>query len=140
MCNQYISMLLALTIAGLGLSPAIGARDVSCNEIDWNPQILERFQDIDKACQEVVVRDGKRFVHFEVKVMRVWTNGNVEVRMTLRDGSHADRTFYAPLGFRVDSYTGRTKFRFAQLDSGEHLDIYIPESRIISTRLGKPPA
>jgi hypothetical protein len=139
MSNQYISVLLALTIAGFGFSSTIEAKDVSCNEVDWKPQILARFKGIDQACQEVVVRDGKRFVRFEVKVKRVWTNGNVQVWMTLGDGSRVDRTFYAPLDFRVDSYTGRTKFRAAQLIPGEHLDILIPESRVTSTRIGNPP-
>jgi len=140
MSNQYISVLLALTITGLGLSPAIKAQDVSCNAIDWKPQILERFQGIDQACQEVVLLDGKRFARFEVKVKRVWKNGNVKVQMTLRDGSRVDRTFYAPLDFRVDSYTGRTKFLIRQLVPGEYLDVYIPESRITSARLGNTPA
>jgi hypothetical protein len=140
MSNQYISLLLALTITGLGLSPAISAQDVSCDAIDWKPQILERFQGIDQACQEVVVRDGKRYARFEVMVKRVWKNGNVKVRMALRDGSRVDRTFYAPLDFRVDSYTGRTQFQVAQLVPGEYLDVYIPETRITSARLGNGPA
>ena len=140
MSNQYISLLVALTITGLGLSPAIKAQDVSCDAIDWKPQILERFQDIDQACQEVVVRDGKRFARFEVKVIRVRPNGNVKVRMTLRDGRRVNRTFYAPLDFRVNSYTGRTRFVTRQLVRGDYLDVYIPESRITSTGLGKRPA
>ena len=140
MSNQFISLLLALTITGLGLSPAAKAQDVSCNAIDWKPQILERFQGIDQACQEVVVRDGKRYARFEVKVKRVWKDGNVKVRMTLRDGSRVDRTFYAPLDFRVDSYSGRTEFRVDQLVPGEYLDVYIPETRITSARLGNGPA
>ena len=140
MGNQFISLLLALTVTGLGLSPAIKAQDVSCNEIDWKPQILERFQGIDQACREVVVRDGKRYARFEVKVKRVWKDGNVKVRMTLRDGSRVDRTFYAPLDFRVDSYSGRTEFRVDQLVPGEYLDVYIPETRITSARLGNGPA
>ncbi len=140
MSNQYISLLIVLTITGLGLSPAIKAQDVSCDAIDWKPQILERFQGIDQACQEVVVRDGKRYARFEVMVKRVWRDGNVKVRMTLRDGSSVDRTFYAPLDFRVDSYTGRTQFQVAQLVPGEYLDVYIPETRITSARLGNGPA
>jgi len=140
MSNQFISLLLALTITGLGLSPAAKAQDVSCNAIDWKPQILERFQGIDQACREVVVRDGKRYARFEVKVKRVWKDGNVKVRMTLRDGSRVDRTFYAPLDFRVDSYSGRTEFRVDQLVPGEYLDVYIPETRITSARLGNGPA
>ncbi len=140
MNHQYISVLLALTITGLGLSPTINAQDLSCNEIDWKPQILERFQDIDQACREVVVRDGKRFARFEVKVIRVRTNGNITVQMTLSDGSRVDRTFYAPDDFRVVSSTGRTKFRMREISPGDILDVYIPESRITSARLGNGPA
>jgi hypothetical protein len=138
MSNQYISVLLVLTISGLGLSPSSDAQDASCSEIDWKPEILERIQDIDRACQEVVLRDGKWFARFEGKVKRVWASGNIEVKMILRDGSRVDRIFYAPADFRVVSNTGR-KFRRNQLVRGEYLDIYIPESRITGTPIEKPP-
>ncbi len=138
MSNQYISVLLVLTISGLGLSPSIDAQDASCSEIDWKPEILERIQDIDRACQEVVLRDGKWFARFEAKVKRVRANGSIEVKMILRDGSRVDRIFYAPADFRVVSNTGR-KLRRNQLVRGEYLDIYIPESRITGTPIEKPP-
>ena len=139
MSNQYISVLLVLTISGLGLSPSIHAQDASCSEIDWKPEILERIQDIDRACQEVVLRDGKWFARFEAKVKSVSENGSIEVKMILRDGSRVDRIFYAPVDFRVVSHTGRTNFRRTQLVPGEHLDIYIPENRITGTPIEKPP-
>ncbi len=101
MSYQYISVLLLLSITNLGLSPAIAAQDASCNEIDWKSQILARFQGINVACREVVVLGGKRFARFEVKLIRVWPNGNVGVQMTLRDGSRVDRTFYAPDYYHV---------------------------------------
>ena len=140
MGNQYISVLVVLTISGLGLSASVDAQNPSCSEIDWKPEILERIRDIDQACQEVVFRDGKWFARFEGKVKRVSENGSIEVQMILRDGSRVDRIFYAPDDFRVGSHTGRTNFRRTQLVPGEHLDIYIPESRITGTPLGKPPA
>jgi hypothetical protein len=140
MSNKYISAFLVLTISGLGLSPSIDAQDASCSEIDWKPEILERIRDIDRACQEVVLRDGKWFARFEAKVKRVLENGSIELQMLLRDGSRVDRIFHAPDDFRVVSHTGRTNFRRTQLVPGEHLDIYIPESRITVTPLGEPPA
>ena len=59
MNTQCTAVLVALTMTGLGFSPVVQAGDAACEDIDWNPQILERFQGIEQACREVVVRDGK---------------------------------------------------------------------------------
>ena len=140
MHTQYKAILVALAITGLGFSPAVHAGDVSCDDIDWNPQILERFQGIQEACREIVVRDGKTYARFEVTLIRAEKDGNVLVNMKMRDGSLVEGTFYAPADFRVNSATGRTTFQINQLSKGEILDVLIPASRITDASLGQGPA
>ena len=123
-------MLIALAIAGLAWSQPALAGDDTCAGIHWKPQILERFAAIDQACQEVVVRDGKKFARFEVKLVRAQAGGDVTVRMKLRDGSRVESTFFAPSDFNVLSHTGQTTFRINELVPGDVLDVYIPQSRI----------
>ena len=135
MDSQHKLVALALTISGLALSQPAMAGDDTCADIDWSPQILERFAGIDAACQEVVVRDGKKFVHFEVKLIRAKADGNVTVQMKLRDGSRLQGTFFAPRDFQVLSHSGQTKFRIAELAPGDILDVYIPRSRIDGGKL-----
>ncbi|MFQ5634285.1 MAG: hypothetical protein ACE5G3_03005, partial [Gammaproteobacteria bacterium] len=105
--------------------------------INWRPQILAGFEDIDRACQEVVVRDDKRYVRFEVKLLRVMNDGNVKVSMPLADGTRVERVFHAPSDFHVLSHSGKTSFHLEQLSRGDILDVYIPESRIVAAELGE---
>lgn len=130
MDSLYKIVAIGLAMFGLVLSPPVWAEDATCDDIDWKPQILERFAGIDEACQEVVVRDGKAFAHFEVKLVRARADGNVIVQMRLRDGSLVQSTFFAPRDFRVLSNSGQSKFRFNELSKGDILDVYIPQSRI----------
>lgn len=136
MDSQHKLLLVALAISGLTLSLPVYAGDDTCGGIDWKPQILGRFAGIDEACQEVVVRDGKKFVRFEVKLVHATADGNVTVRMRMRDGSLVRGTFFAPRDFQVLSNSGQTTFRVNELSRGDILDVYIPQSRIESATLG----
>ena len=137
MNSRYISVLLASVVSGLAFSPPVSAGDDACTGIDWKPQILERFAGIDQACQEVVLRDGKTFVRFEVKLIRARADGNVTVQMKLRDGSRVRGTFFAPRDFQVVSHSGQTTFHMNELSPGDILDVYIPQSRIDGGTLGE---
>jgi len=136
MNSQHISTLVALAVSGLVATPAVFAENDSCASIDWNPQILARFASIDEACQEVVVRDGKKYARFEVKLIRAKMDGQVTVRMKLRNGSHVEGTFFAPKDFHVLSNSGLSAFHMRELSPGDILDVYIPESRIQNDALG----
>ena len=137
MNNQFGARIVALAISGLAFSPPVLAEDITCGDIHWKPQILERCAGINDACQEVVVRDGKNFVRFEVKIVRTRTDGNVTVLMRLRDGSRVEGTFFAPRDFEVLSKSGQTTFRINELSPGDVLDVYIPQSRIDSESPGE---
>jgi hypothetical protein len=136
MYSQFKLVALGLAISGLALSQSALAGDEACAGIDWKPQILERFANIDEACQEVVVRKGKKFAHFEVKLVRAQAGGNVTVQMKLRDGSDVQGTFFAPRDFQVLSNSGQTTFHMYELSPGDVLDVYIPQSRIESGTFG----
>jgi hypothetical protein len=137
MNSRYISVLLASAVAGLAFSQPALSEDDTCAGIDWKPQILERFAGIDQACQEIVLRDGKKFARFEVKLIRARADGNVTVQMRLRDGSRVEGTFFAPRGFHVQSHSGQTTFHMNELSRGDILDVYIPQNRIESAAPGK---
>lgn len=130
MNSQIKLMAFGLACAGLTVSQQAWADDETCSDIDWKPQILARFSGIDQACQEIVVRDGKKFARFEVKLVRARADGDVTVQMRMRDGSRVKGTFFAPRDFHVLSHTGQTTFHVHELSPGDVLDVYIPQSRI----------
>ena len=137
MRNLTMMILLSLTLTGLALTTASGDDKVGCDEIQWTQALLADFADIDKACQEIVVRDGNRYVHFEVKLIRTLKDGNVKVLMTLRDGHRVENIVKVPSNFQVQSYSGKTTFHMNQLKPGDILDVYIPEHRITTAGLGR---
>ncbi|RMF97591.1 MAG: hypothetical protein D6727_05230 [Gammaproteobacteria bacterium] len=120
----------ALLTASLGTSTASAGGPEDCAAIDWRPDILQRFVDIDRACQGIVERDGRRYVRFTVEFVRRHNNGDVEVLMELRDGKPVKRIFHAPSDFSVDSPTGLSDFKFAELERGEVLDVFIALDRV----------
>jgi hypothetical protein len=127
---------IGLVMSGLAISQGAWAEHETCTGIDWKPQILERFAGIEHACQELVLRDGKKFARFEVKLVRAQAGGNVIVQMKMLDGSHVEGTFFAPSDFHVLSHSGQTTFRVNELAPGDVLDVYIPTSRIENVTLG----
>jgi len=135
MNSQYKIILLSLALTGFGFSPAFGDSSRGCEEINWSQQILADFEDIKNACQEVVVRNGKTFVRFEAKLVRVLNDNKMEVLITLKDGDSVERVFSMPSDFQILSYSGKTTFNPKQLDRGDKLDIFIPESRIVVAQI-----
>lgn len=132
MSSLYRSTLLGLAMAGLCMYPAFGEDSVGCEDVNWEQQILLLFDEIEEACQEVVIRDGHRFLRFEVKFDRTTADGDVYVLMKLQDGTRVERVFPAPRDFRVSSSSGHTNFSMRELARGDVLDVYIPMSRVVA--------
>ncbi len=124
------SMAVGLLAACLGATAAIAGSPEDCAAIDWKPDILARFQDIDRACQEVVEREGRSYVRFTVEFVRRHNDGGIEVLMQRRGAEPVRRIFSAPATFSVDSPTGLSDFKFAELERGEILDVFIALDRV----------
>ena len=137
MSNCWKSLTLTLAVTGLAVSSVWADEKIGCEDINWTPQVLAGFEDIEKACQEVVVRNDRRYVRFEVKLVNVESDGNMEVLMYLQDGSRVERVFHAPSDFQVLSRSGKTTFNVEELVAGDVLDVYVLESRIIGEPLGQ---
>lgn len=130
----FASSLLGLILTGVVGYPAVGEESIGCDEVDWKQQIIISFDGIEEACQEVIVRKDERYVRFEVEFVRALSDGNVEVMMTLQDGSRTARTFPAPKSFRALSSSGKTDYRMQELDRGDILDVFVPLSRVVVSR------
>ena len=132
MKSLFKSMLPELAIAALFISLAFGDDVIECNEVNWKEQLLLIFDGIEEACQEVVIRDGNQYVRCEVKFIRATVDGDVYVRMKLRDGTRVERVFPAPKALSVSSNSGMTDFAMHELERGDVLDVYIPMSRVVA--------
>ena len=109
--------------ASLLALPVLG-NDISCQDVEWDPAVLERFPDLEQGCQEVVLREGQLLARFEARLVRTRSNGDVKIKLKMNDGSYVERTFHAPSDFKVATANG-SKMRIFELERGEILDIYI---------------
>ena len=53
-----------VAIVGLGLSVNVSAADLTCNDIEFTPEAFAAYQYADKACLDVVDRDGGTYAKF----------------------------------------------------------------------------
>ena len=47
-----------VALMGLGISVNVSAADYTCADITFTPEAFEAYEFIDKACLEIVERDG----------------------------------------------------------------------------------
>lgn len=108
----------------VGLSGPVLAQTVSCDEVQWKQEVLGTYPNIAKACQEVVVRDGKRYVRVEGTVKRIV--GDVAV---IRLEGTNDEISVSP---KTSSFftAANTRIEGKDLNVGQKLRFYLPEERI----------
>jgi hypothetical protein len=92
--------------------------------VQWKQEVLGTYPNIAKACQEVVVRDGKRYVRVEGTVKRV-----VGDAATIRMAGSNDEITVSPKTSSFFTVAG-TKIDGKDLSVGQNLRFYIPEERI----------
>jgi len=125
-------VLIGLIVFGLGMSSSFSEDRLGCNEIDWKQQLFVVVEDMEGACQEVVVNGGKSYVRFEAEFVRVSHDGYAEVLLVMSDGTRVERSIPAPRNFQVRSQSGKTDFKLQELSRGDILDVLIPLSRVVA--------
>jgi hypothetical protein len=132
MDSRYTWILVGIITTALCSTPAIGEEIVACDEVNWKEDVLLQFDGIEEACQDVVIRDGTRYVRFEAVFRCAMASGDVHVSMRLRDGTRVERTFPAPRDFLVSSSNGKSEYAMRELERGDVLDVYIPISLVVA--------
>jgi len=96
----------------------------SCSDVKWKADVLQKYPDINKACKDVVVRDGVRYVKVSGKVRRA-ANGSLTVRL---DHSEADITWKPGVGDTV--LIDGEPLAASEVKVGQNLRFYMPEDRV----------
>ena len=99
-----------------------------CADIQWNAELLKSFPRAAVVCQEVAVRNGKKFARFSAKVTSVDPKavkvrfltpaGNEERELTLKPGADS----------RVEM-NGK-KVEYSTLHKGDVLTFWVPERQL----------
>lgn len=140
---------MAAAIALIGTSAA-GAQEAtnlpdprvqmqSCEDVDWASDLLTRYPRIAEGCHEVVVANGSKWARFEADFKQRNIDGSVTANVKDRRGrSMGDLTLMPATG--QHALIDGQKVRFADLNRGQSLNMYIPEHMFaVATEPGVPP-
>ena len=75
-----------VALAGLGLSANVSAQDLTCSDITFSPEAYAAYEFVDKACLEMMDRDGTTFAKLTAQVVAQTASGT-HLRYTHADGS-----------------------------------------------------
>ncbi|MDX2417594.1 MAG: hypothetical protein QNK19_09060 [Xanthomonadales bacterium] len=115
-----------VALAGLGLSANVSAADLTCNDIEFTPAAFAAYQYVDKACLDVVDRDGGTFAKMTAtKVVPPDLAPGVSnfLRFHHADGTQGPRhKTNLPRNFQV-MLSGQP-VRLADVNEGQDINIY----------------
>lgn len=74
-----------IALAGMGISANAGATDLTCSDITFTPEAYAAYEFVDKACLEMVDRDGGTFAKMTAKVV-AQTGSGTHLRFRHADG------------------------------------------------------
>jgi hypothetical protein len=105
--------------------PAVSSK---CSDIKWNAELLKKYPGAPAGCQEIVVRDGKKFARFDAKVITVNPDG-VSVRFVDTYGNPG-RVIKIQAGKDARVDISGEKVEYAKLKKDQKMSFYIPEATL----------
>ncbi len=116
-----------VALAGLGLSANVSATDLTCSDIEFTPEAFAAYEFIDKACLEMVDRDGGTFAKLTAtKVVPPDLSPGVSnfIRYNHSDGTEGPRHKSSlPRNYQI--LLSGTPVRLADVDEGQVVNIYV---------------
>jgi hypothetical protein len=130
MTGSKLELAVALALAGtlslLGAAPAAAAEStpsaLTCDDFRPTPEALERFPDLQGACEEVVERNGELYAKF-VAVVRRARNQSVTLYLPA-----TDHTFTVTPDSSARVLLGGRRARVGDLTRGQEIRIYLATS------------
>jgi len=122
--------ILVACVTGLGGATAMAEPPTGpqCADIQWNADLLKSFPRAAVVCQEVAVRDGKKFARFTAKVTEVKPEA-VKVRFLTSAGNEEREISLKPGdGSRVEM-KGK-KVEYSKLKKNDVLTFWVPEHQL----------
>lgn len=137
-CKQTpIAMLL---VAGLIGSSNIAAQETqdrsdmprpsedasSCQDVEWNTDLLNRHPWASGSCHEVIVVDGQEWARFEAEFEGMNRDGTFDVDFLNRQGRSQGVVTLKP-GTNQTVLLDNREYQFSELPNDQKLNLYVPE-------------
>jgi hypothetical protein len=109
------------TIAAIAVSQA---QTVTCQNAQYDPEVLAKFPNIAKACSDILSKDGADYAVVKARLDRVDPSGRVSVRVKQPDGNYSKSISIRPrsdLRVMVDGKPARV----TDLATGQEITAYV---------------
>jgi hypothetical protein len=116
-----------VALAGLGLSANVSATDLTCADIEFSPAAFAAYEFIDKACLEMVDRNGGTFA--KLTATKVVPSGIQQGVSNFLQYTHADGSLgprhktVLPRSF--EAMIGGQPVRLADIQEGQQVNVYV---------------
>lgn len=109
--------------------PSVNAE--SCQQMDWNKDLLSRYPWAVDACQEVITVNGEKFARFEGHIVRHNRDGSFETQFVNRNGKHVKDWGTMDLLPSPEQHVllSGEPSHFKELPRNQVLNFYVPEKR-----------
>ena len=94
--NRFLRVSAMSVICAIGAIAVSQAQTVTCQNAQYDPDVLARFPNIAKACSDIVSKDGQDYAVVTARLDRVDASGRVQVRVKQPDGSYSKRISIRP--------------------------------------------
>ncbi len=74
-----------IALAGLGISANVSAADLTCSDVTFTPEAYAAYEFVDKACLEMVDRNGGTYAKMTAKIV-AQTSSGTHIRFRHADG------------------------------------------------------
>jgi hypothetical protein len=87
------AMSVICAMGAIAISPAQAA---TCQNAQYDPDVLAKFPNIAKACSDIISKDGQDYAVVTARLDRVDPSGRVQVRVKQPDGTYSKRISIRP--------------------------------------------
>lgn len=110
----------------------------SCQEVDWNVNMLDNHPRLIDACQEVVLVDGESWARFDARFKQIERDGHVIFNVLDRRNRTVEEFKFMPAAGQV-AFIGDRETPFRQLRTTDSISLYVPEGQYgFATQPGVP--
>ena len=113
-----------VALLGLGISANVSAVDYTCADITFTPEAFEAYEFVDKACLDIVERDGGVYAKLTARIVAQFAN-YTQVRYQHADGEMGPTTRTQPGAAFQTGVDGNT-VKLADLAVRSDANVYVP--------------
>lgn len=131
MTTALLGLALASTAVAQELQeefPAERTRTASCDDIDWNKDMLLHHPKLIEACQEVVFVDDESWARFAASFVRIDSDDNVIFSVNDRNDRIVEEVTLDPTPGQV-AYIDDQATPFNELRTTDRISLYVPEGQ-----------